>query len=98
MGRTYAARDAEKSANIRDLIAALKREGVDVLRHQLDARYTGYDVLLCCQRDHVHWHMIAIPNDDAVSMALIRWIGQRNGSVLISNSITSILSWIGVES
>ena len=97
MGRTYVARDRASSAQIRQLIELLKLEGCDVLRYQLDPRYTGYDVLLVRPREHIAWRMVAVPNGATTDSSMDRWLAFRNDAVFISDSITSILRWIGVE-
>lgn len=97
MGRTYAARESERSAHTRQLIELLKRKECDVLRYSLDAAYTGYDVLLVRPSGHFSWHMVAVPNGDHISKRMERWLANRDGVVFVSDSITLILNWFGVE-
>ena len=97
MGRTYAVRDEKRSAHLRQLIELLKRKGCDVLRHSLDPRYTGYDVLFCRAQSSVNWHMIVVPNGSTASESMVRWLVSHDEGALVSDSITLILRWIGVE-
>lgn len=80
------------------IIELLKRERVDVIRHVLDDRYTGHELLLCRRDGSIDYRMVAIPNGGHINDHMELWIAYRDNSCLVSDSITSILRWIGVGS